>query len=66
MANKYKMAEKFAKPIADILYQRGFRKIDTMIDVVSMVINDCIILSDEEKKGLIAQIEKQIKEYHYD
>lgn len=66
MANKHKIVEKFAQPIAEILYLRGYRKIDSLIDIVSNVIVELAILSDEERKEFIARIEKELKEYHYD
>lgn len=66
MASKHQILEKFAQPIAEILYQRGFRKIDSMIEIVSNVIFELATLSDEEKKELIVRIEKELKECNYE
>lgn len=39
MKFSYKMAEKVAQPIAKILYERGYRKIDDIVNYVESVVN---------------------------
>lgn len=60
-----KMAEKVAKPIADMLYQKGFRKLDEVLAVVQETVFSSS-LDESIKCELYTSIECAVKEHKYE